>query len=241
MVWKSDKPGKHVAAQRAAIENGALRPGGSDPQALSRSVSGKGYHGSASGTGYATSAHSGAWDDRSWTTGKEVGCSIDHAAPFPVFTSEGIVIHAGGAIKTKWAKPDPRPGNTGVLLDLADVWNVSSVISAPGIEGFATPHVPRIAIRWADYGAPVVSKAEWGRIADLVKKFGGATISCQGGHGRTGTCLAILGCLLGLIPENMDPIKYVRKVYCNKAVESKEQVRYVHEITGRICASGASK
>lgn len=231
-LWKSDKPGKHVQAQRDAIASGALV-----------NPSGKHYHGSSSGTGYATSAHSGAWDDRSWTTGKEHGCSIDHANPFLVFTltGGGLNIYAGGAIKTKWAKPDPRPGNTGVLLDLADVWNVSSVISAPGIEGFATPHVPRIAIRWADYGAPVVSKAEWGRIADLVKKFGGATISCQGGHGRTGTCLAILGCLLGLIPENMDPIKYVRKVYCNKAVESKEQVRYVHEITGRICASGASK
>lgn len=227
MVWKSDKPGKHVEAQRSAIERGA--------------ISGKGYHGSGSGTGYASQSQS-AWSDRSWTTGStEHGCSIDHTHPYLVFAGEGFDIHAGGAIKTKWKKPDPRPFQTGVLLDLADVWNVSSVISAPGIEGFATPHVPRIAIRWADYGAPVVSKAEWARIADHVKKLGGATISCQGGHGRTGTCLAILGCLLGLIPANMDPIKYVRKVYCNKAVESKEQVRYIHEITGRICASEASK
>lgn len=54
-------------------------------------------------------------------------------------------------------------------------------------------------------------------------------IGCIGGHGRTGTVLA------ALVKEMMgidDAITYVRENYCQKAVESESQVRFLNEHYG---------
>lgn len=49
-------------------------------------------------------------------------------------------------------------------------------------------------------------------------------VGCVGGHGRTGTVLtAIVAELLG----KKDAIQYVRKHYCEKAVESKSQIAFL--------------
>lgn len=46
-------------------------------------------------------------------------------------------------------------------------------------------------------------------------------ISCIGGHGRTGT---VIGCFLGKYCKDItDPVAYIRKEYCKKAVETYEQ------------------
>lgn len=58
-------------------------------------------------------------------------------------------------------------------------------------------------------------------------------VCCEGGHGRTGVGLSILGCLSGAIPEGFDPVTWLRERYCKKAVESDEQVQYIEMITGR--------
>ena len=51
---------------------------------------------------------------------------------------------------------------------------------------------------------------------------------CIGGHGRTGTFLAALCSEFG----EKDAITYVRKKYCQKAVESSSQVSFLHEHFG---------
>ena len=49
-------------------------------------------------------------------------------------------------------------------------------------------------------------------------------VGCIGGHGRTGLVLSALVAQMTGMP---DPISYVRKHYCTKAVESTEQVTFL--------------
>lgn len=58
---------------------------------------------------------------------------------------------------------------------------------------------------------------------------------CIGGHGRTGTFFAALVATLG----EQDAIVYVRKHYCQKAVESTEQVKFLEKHYGVLPAPGA--
>lgn len=51
---------------------------------------------------------------------------------------------------------------------------------------------------------------------------------CIGGHGRTGTFLSALVAEMG----EKDAISYVREHYCKKAVESTEQVNFLHDHFG---------
>lgn len=54
-------------------------------------------------------------------------------------------------------------------------------------------------------------------------------IGCIGGHGRTGTVLAALvQHMLGI----EDAITYVRTNYCKKAVETKDQIKFLHKHFG---------
>lgn len=59
-------------------------------------------------------------------------------------------------------------------------------------------------------------------------------VGCMGGHGRTGTVLAAIVAEMG----KKDAINYVRKHYCKKAVESKEQVDFLAKHYGVVPAAG---
>lgn len=63
-------------------------------------------------------------------------------------------------------------------------------------------------------------------------------IGCIGGHGRTGTVMAAL---VTHMTGEKDSITYVRKHYCEKAVESATQVRYLHEHFGIKEVPGAKE
>jgi hypothetical protein len=54
-------------------------------------------------------------------------------------------------------------------------------------------------------------------------------VGCIGGHGRTGTFLAAL---INRITGETDTITWLRKNYCTSAVESKEQIDWLHEHYG---------
>jgi hypothetical protein len=49
-------------------------------------------------------------------------------------------------------------------------------------------------------------------------------LGCIGGHGRTGL---VLSALYAQMSGKADAIQYVRKHYCKKAVESKEQIKFL--------------
>jgi len=67
---------------------------------------------------------------------------------------------------------------------------------------------------------------------------GGAKIhiGCIGGHGRTGIVLAAM---VALMTDEDDPISYVRKHYCKKAVETPAQVKFLVKHFGCVTVEGS--
>lgn len=54
-------------------------------------------------------------------------------------------------------------------------------------------------------------------------------LGCIGGHGRTGT---VLSALVKVMTGETDAVQYVRKHYCEKAVESESQVKFLMQHFG---------
>ena len=92
--------------------------------------------------------------------------------------------------------------------------------------------IPLFQLSWNDYQAPAVPPEFWHTLLAEIKQSNIKKIACccVGGHGRTGTMLAIFAGLLDLAS---DPVAYVRKNYCRQAVESSAQIRYVEQVTGK--------
>ena len=86
-------------------------------------------------------------------------------------------------------------------------------------------NIPTLYVPIKDYGTPTVEDMDL--IISFIKyhtpKEKEVVVSCIGGHGRTGTVLAVWAGLNGI--EN--PIEYVRKHYCECAVETEEQEEFV--------------
>ncbi len=99
-----------------------------------------------------------------------------------------------------------------------------------------------IGIDWPDRGVPNLGRAWWKALAKEIKGIDGKVgVCCMGGHGRTGTMLAILVPLLGgLKGKKACPVTWVRKNYCEEAVESDAQIDYVEYITERAVKIGSS-
>lgn len=91
-----------------------------------------------------------------------------------------------------------------------------------------------IEVEWRDYGTPEITLAQWEAISQAVlDRNRPLMVCCVGGHGRTGTALAILLSLWNVFPEGADPVEMLREAYCDEAVESLAQLTYVEKITGR--------
>ncbi len=98
-----------------------------------------------------------------------------------------------------------------------------------------------IGIDWPDRGIPTLSKGWWQELATVLRGFEGRVgICCMGGHGRTGTAVAILASLLGKVKGAGCPVTWVRKKYCPEAVEANCQLNYIELMTGRTVTAEAS-
>lgn len=104
------------------------------------------------------------------------------------------------------------------------------------------PEVPALSIDWGDHEAPSLPIEWWAGLTEWLFTLNGpVAFYCLGGHGRTGTALAILAGLSGLVGNNDDPVAWVHEHYCKKACESQAQLDYIEEITGlevRVKPSG---
>ena len=97
-----------------------------------------------------------------------------------------------------------------------------------------------IGIDWPDGGTPAFTGKNWRSLVEDLKHLKSRSdketlhvlVCCVGGHGRTGTALAILAALTGVAPE--DPVLYIRKEYCRKAVETRSQCRYIKKIANIV-------
>lgn len=99
----------------------------------------------------------------------------------------------------------------------------------------ARSQAPFIGIDWPDYHIPDLDYDWWRTLVDDILRIEGDQVNvamgCTGGHGRTGTALAIL---LGLLyPDAKDDcvVEFIRKKYCDKVVESWAQIQYIEEVT----------
>tara|TARA_R110000824_G_scaffold140847_1_gene307106 strand:+ start:4028 stop:5338 length:1311 start_codon:yes stop_codon:yes gene_type:complete len=159
-----------------------------------------------------------------------------------VFEAEGVRVYAGGRNRGGgWHKMSPMPdlamGPIGVINSAKkrDVlplgWGITDTL-----EQGPTPTV--LEIDWPDMGIPSnLGKDFWkALIVDIkVKELKSISCQCVGGHGRTGVQVAILAHLL--IDKKYhewetaeELILWVRKQYCENAVESTEQQTYISEV-----------
>jgi hypothetical protein len=98
------------------------------------------------------------------------------------------------------------------------------------ITKYDTP--PTLDVVWDDFSQPEMERQWWIELVEHLRLFeGNVAIYCYGGHGRTGTTLSILAAL-GDVTSG-DPVAWVRKNYCDKAVESQAQIRYIKYVTQR--------
>ena len=159
-----------------------------------------------------------------------------------VFEAEGVKVYAGGRNRGGgWHTMNPMPdlamGPIGVINSAKkrDVlplgWSIVDTIDAG-----PTPTV--LEIDWPDMGVPNnLHKKFWKALTVDIKVKGVKSIStmCAGGHGRTGVQLAILAHFL--IEKKYhewktaeELILWVRKQYCDNAVESTIQQLYISEV-----------
>ena len=158
-----------------------------------------------------------------------------HEGNVKVFTLGKLTMHGGGSSKgckfySNW-----------LIIDLADNFEPIATVTGVKMPSFlAAITEKRIKIDWRDMGTPYMTQAMWLALVADLKALGkqDVLVCCMGGHGRTGTALAILSALM--LGEK-EPIKFVRRVYCEEAVETEKQVKYVEEITGLTLNDKSSK
>lgn len=101
----------------------------------------------------------------------------------------------------------------------------------PGV--FVIRTEPTIRIEWPDMSIPELSGEWWDSLVlglNALPEPIRVGVWCVGGHGRTGTFLSILA---GLAFNNVgDPVAYIRKNYCEEAVETQWQIAYIEAVTG---------
>lgn len=81
-----------------------------------------------------------------------------------------------------------------------------------------------LGLDWPDMGVAPVAYDFWVTLWSMLPAT--TVIACQGGHGRTGTCLAVLMIVNGV--DYYSAVEEVRKVHCDKAIESLSQMKYLH-------------
>lgn len=123
---------------------------------------------------------------------------------------DGTTVWASSAHSRKAGEPKPDFG-----LYLASSWGSNADCLA-------------YYVNWQDYGLPNI---DWKIVVWAIEnafesaKTINVEVGCVGGHGRTGTVLACMATLAGVKPQNA--VKWVRKHYCEHAVESDDQAWFV--------------
>jgi hypothetical protein len=141
---------------------------------------------------------------------------VDLAAPAcgrhrdPVALADGTVVWA---VSWDSAAPYEREDAPDFGLYLDERWS---------------PPWPHAHLDWPDFGVPVDREAATAALADLLARARAGQrveVGCLGGHGRTGTAVALLAVLAGTQPA--EAVTWVRSAYCASAVETAEQRAYV--------------
>ena len=162
-----------------------------------------------------------------WRTEVAIGEYTVYASSTRAFKADNLLI-------------DPIP-EVGIYLD--DYWmRKLTGFAAVGMPSPVKWHWPFVVIDWPDMG--VMSDAEIKLVINVTVKAikGGkrVEIACMGGHGRTGTLLAMLRTAIGKMSAK-EAIESLRKDYCKKIVESGTQVKAVFRLAGEDEESADAK
>lgn len=89
-------------------------------------------------------------------------------------------------------------------------------------------------LRWPDFWLPANKRDALNALQEAWRRSESerVEIACWGGHGRTGTALAIIAVMDGVPPGQA--LSFVREHYSQRAVETPWQRWYVGRVAGRI-------
>ena len=90
-----------------------------------------------------------------------------------------------------------------------------------------------VILEWSDGTAgPLKSKNDYIGLLRALRATGqDVAVACMGGHGRTGTFLAMNAWLMGIL-DGKKPIEFIRDIYCQECVETKVQFELLAKLTG---------
>lgn len=86
-----------------------------------------------------------------------------------------------------------------------------------------------LRLHWPDMGVPPVAHLWWLRLARALPKRGLILAACVGGHGRTGTALALLALATQRVDTADEAITLIRSAHCERAIETKSQEQYIRD------------
>lgn len=95
-------------------------------------------------------------------------------------------------------------------------------------------------IDWPDMSIPRNKIMAFEQILVAVEKIQQGLkveVGCIGGHGRTGTILAVMGVIMGMTAD--DAIDHVRDTYCTSAIETHSQEWYVEWVEAQLLGKEA--
>jgi len=191
-------------------------------------------------------SHSFGFGDKAHTSGGQRLC---HMGPKLVFEVNGLEVYGGS--KTEAANFYHKFDlviSAGEHLRMEEAKSLtSSILKSINLVKLVRDYCPEnLYLDWRDFGVPTYPREFWKGLVEILRKKGrdrkrrgGAykvLVHCMGGHGRTGTVVAILAGLGSKWieeDEGVDLVEKVRGIYCHHAIETYGQVRYVEEITGR--------
>lgn len=84
-----------------------------------------------------------------------------------------------------------------------------------------------LRLHWPDMGIPPVAPQWWLRLARALPKRADVIAACIGGHGRTGSALALLALATQVVDTADEAITLIRSAHCSKAIETRAQEEYI--------------
>jgi hypothetical protein len=156
----------------------------------------------------------------------------------PVLLLDGITVYASSRYGASKAERDVDWG-----IYLANSWMYDAdVTTTIGVEipwTTESKHTyPMVCLDWPDRGTPSTSITEMVSLCNWVLKAASEGLAidfgCVGGHGRTGTMLACLLIVQGLIPyyavDRLWGEDQKEGGYCTNAVEARKQLDYLTQL-----------
>ena len=187
-------------------------------------------------------------------TGSKVGKSFrackHHLQPFTFKVDKQEYTLFGSAYSDRKSEAQSEKADLCVFLDhrwmteYSPVWMNAQFLPSMQHPNPATKighpkETPTMFLDWPDMGVldiedlkPVVKTLAYHLLHDNFKVQQRIEIGCMGGHGRTGTLMALIMVQLGCKPGKA--IKTIRKDYCDKAIETKKQEELIKAFAAEV-------